>query len=72
MTNAEFIEDDGTRAAPADRGAGAGLRRCAWCSGEFAGEVLGGQRAVPAALTAAGFEFEHTDVESGLRWALGR
>lgn len=40
--------------------------------GEFAGEVLGGQRAVPAALTAAGFEFEHTDVETGLRWALGR
>jgi uncharacterized protein (TIGR01777 family) len=40
--------------------------------GEFAGEVLGGQRAVPAALTAAGFEFEHTEVEAGLRWALGR
>jgi uncharacterized protein (TIGR01777 family) len=40
--------------------------------GEFAGEVLGGQRAVPAALAAAGFEFEHTTVESGLRWALAR
>jgi uncharacterized protein (TIGR01777 family) len=40
--------------------------------GEFAGEVLGGQRAVPAALTAAGFEFEHTEVEAGLRWALNR
>ena len=40
--------------------------------GEFAGEVLGGQRAVPAALTAAGFEFEHTEVDAGLRWALGR
>ena len=40
--------------------------------GEFAGEVLGGQRAVPAALMAAGFEFEHTEVDAGLRWALGR
>jgi uncharacterized protein (TIGR01777 family) len=40
--------------------------------GEFAGEVLGGQRAVPAALTAAGFEFEHTEVKPGLRWALNR
>ncbi len=40
--------------------------------GEFAGEVLGGQRAVPAALTAAGFEFDHTEVEAGLRWALNR
>jgi hypothetical protein len=40
--------------------------------GEFAGEVLGGQRAVPAALIAAGFEFEHRDVESALRWALDR
>ncbi len=40
--------------------------------GEFAAEVLGGQRAVPAALTAAGFEFEHTEVEAGLRWALNR
>lgn len=40
--------------------------------GEFAGEVLGGQRAVPAALTAAGFEFEHRDVEAALRWALER
>jgi hypothetical protein len=40
--------------------------------GEFAGEVLGGQRAVPAALTAAGFEFDHRDVEAALRWALGR
>jgi hypothetical protein len=40
--------------------------------GEFAGEVLGGQRAVPAALTAAGFEFDHTEVEAGLHWALNR
>lgn len=40
--------------------------------GELAGEVLGGQRAVPAALTAAGFEFEHRDLETALRWALNR
>ena len=41
--------------------------------GEFGrSSVLAGQRAVPAALTAAGFEFTHTDVESALRWALGR
>jgi hypothetical protein len=40
--------------------------------GEFAGELLGGQRALPAVLTDAGFEFEHTDLEPALRWALGR
>jgi uncharacterized protein (TIGR01777 family) len=40
--------------------------------GEFASDVLTGQRAVPAALTAAGFEFQHADPESALRWALGR
>ena len=40
--------------------------------GEFAGEVLGGQRAVPAALSAAGFDFDDRDVESALRWALDR
>lgn len=38
--------------------------------GEFAGEVLGGQRAVPAALTRAGFEFEHESLDAALRWAL--
>jgi hypothetical protein len=38
--------------------------------GEFAGEILGGQRAVPAALTKAGFEFEHADLDAALRWAL--
>jgi uncharacterized protein (TIGR01777 family) len=35
--------------------------------GEFAGEVLGGQRAVPARLHEAGYAFRHTDVESALR-----
>lgn len=38
--------------------------------GEFAGEVLGGQRAVPAALTRAGFDFEHESLDAALRWAL--
>jgi uncharacterized protein (TIGR01777 family) len=40
--------------------------------GELADDVLTGQRAVPAALTGAGFEFEHTDLETALRWALDR
>ena len=40
--------------------------------GEFADDVLTGQRAVPAVLTKAGFEFEHADLESALRWALDR
>jgi uncharacterized protein (TIGR01777 family) len=38
--------------------------------GQFAEDVLGGQRAVPAALLAAAFEFEHADLESALRWAV--
>lgn len=40
--------------------------------GEFADDVLAGQRAVPRVLTDAGFGFAHPDVESTLRWALGR
>ncbi|MGI8760022.1 MAG: TIGR01777 family oxidoreductase [Jatrophihabitantaceae bacterium] len=40
--------------------------------GEFAQEALSGQRAVPAKLAAAGFTFTHNDLESALRWALGR
>jgi uncharacterized protein (TIGR01777 family) len=35
--------------------------------GEFATDVLGGQRAVPAALTRAGFAFRDTDLEATLR-----
>jgi uncharacterized protein (TIGR01777 family) len=38
--------------------------------GEFADDVLGGQRAVPAVLTANGFEFTHPDLESALRSVL--
>jgi uncharacterized protein len=40
--------------------------------GQFAEEVLTGQRAVPAALLAAAFEFEHAELDSALRWALGK
>ncbi len=35
--------------------------------GEFAGEVLGGQRAIPTKLTEAGYEFTHTDLATALR-----
>jgi uncharacterized protein (TIGR01777 family) len=35
--------------------------------GEFAGEVLGGQRAIPTKLTEAGFRFMHTDLANALR-----
>src|SRR4051794_26691047 len=40
--------------------------------GEFAQEVLGGQRAVPRRLLEAGFEFRHRDLESALRTELGQ
>jgi uncharacterized protein len=39
--------------------------------GEFAIEVLIGQRAMPARLRDAGFEFRHADLESALRAELG-
>lgn len=38
--------------------------------GEFANAVLAGQRALPAALTAAGFSWDHADLDAALRWAL--
>jgi uncharacterized protein len=40
--------------------------------GEFAQDTLTGQRAVPRKLLGAGFTHQHGDVESALRWALGR
>jgi uncharacterized protein (TIGR01777 family) len=40
--------------------------------GEFARDILTGQRAVPTKLLDAGFIHQHADVESALRWALGR
>ena len=39
--------------------------------GEFAGEVLAGQRAVPKRLLDAGFEFAHVELETALRAELG-
>ena len=38
--------------------------------GEFAGEVLGGQRLVPQVLVGSGFAFAHEDLASALRAAL--
>jgi uncharacterized protein (TIGR01777 family) len=38
--------------------------------GEFAGDVLGGQRAIPAVLRRAGFAFQHPTLEDALRAAL--
>jgi len=40
--------------------------------GEFGGEALSSQRVLPAALVGAGYRFEHTDLESALRWSVGR
>jgi uncharacterized protein (TIGR01777 family) len=40
--------------------------------GEFGGEALSSQRVLPAALVGAGYRFEHADLESALRWSVGR
>ena len=40
--------------------------------GEFASEALTGQRARPAQLLDAGFEFTHESLDEALGWALGR
>ncbi len=40
--------------------------------GGFANEVLASLRVVPRVLTGAGYEFQHPDLESALRWALSR
>lgn len=40
--------------------------------GEFAGELLGGQRVLPGRLLEAGFEFEQPELEGALRHVLGR
>jgi uncharacterized protein (TIGR01777 family) len=40
--------------------------------GEFGGEALAGQRAVPEVLTRAGYRFQHEDVRAALRAALDR
>jgi uncharacterized protein (TIGR01777 family) len=40
--------------------------------GEFAGELLGGQRVVPDRLREVGFEFRYPELEGALRHVLGR
>src|SRR5579859_3082618 len=40
--------------------------------GEFGGEALVSQRVLPAVLTGTGYRFEHPDLESALRWSLGK
>ena len=40
--------------------------------GEFAGELLGGQRVVADRLLESGFEFRHPELERALRHVLGR
>lgn len=40
--------------------------------GQFSEDVLAGQRAVPAVLSAAGYGFQHPSLDTALRWALGR
>jgi uncharacterized protein (TIGR01777 family) len=40
--------------------------------GEFAGELLDGQRVFPERLLADGFEFAHPELEGALRHVLGR
>ena len=40
--------------------------------GEFAGELLGGQRVLPDRLREDGFEFRYPELEGALRHVLGR
>jgi uncharacterized protein len=40
--------------------------------GEFGAEALRGQRVLPAVLAGAGYRFRHADLESALRWSVGR
>lgn len=39
--------------------------------GEFAGQILGGQRIVGEALVASGFEHTHGDLDAACRWLVG-
>jgi uncharacterized protein len=36
--------------------------------GEFAGDILASQRVLPSVLTASGFVFDHSTIESAMRW----
>ena len=70
VTNAEFTAALGRAREPADAAAGARASRCAQLLGEFADEgLLGGQRAIPAALERAGFEFHHNTIGEALAYA---
>lgn len=39
--------------------------------GEFSGDILSSQRALPERLTASGFTFRHADLPSAARWVVG-
>lgn len=69
VTNAEFMTAIGRilRRPTVAPTPGLALRAAL---GEFAGEILIGQRAIPAVLTEAGYSFRYPDVESALRAAL--
>jgi uncharacterized protein (TIGR01777 family) len=41
-------------------------------AGEFAHEALISQRVLPGVLTASSFRYEHQDLESALRWVVGK
>jgi hypothetical protein len=41
-------------------------------AGEFGNEAVVSQRVMPGALNGAGFPYEHQDLESALRWAVGK
>jgi uncharacterized protein len=40
--------------------------------GEFAGEILDGQKVLPKRLLAAGFRFQHPDLDTAARWVARR
>ena len=39
--------------------------------GEFANDILASDRLLPTVLTAAGFTFDHPDIDTAARWTLG-
>ncbi|GAA5184143.1 TIGR01777 family oxidoreductase [Rugosimonospora acidiphila] len=41
-------------------------------AGEFANEAVASQRVLPGALRAAEFRYEHRDLETALRWVVGK
>ncbi len=70
VTNAEFTAALGRAVNRPTPLLVPGLRAARRCSGEFAEEgLLGGQRAIPAALERAGFEFHHNTIGEALAYA---